>query len=167
MIGQGNTQPATEEEKDQAQRMLAAIEDYLSEDANAQAIMAELQNNAQDPATFIGEMTGQLIHMNVLAAKSEGMNISRDILLAVAAEIINAVIEMGMSAGIINIQSEQQLQQLQGDALISAVDAYMKIGDPDVNGQAAQELANKAMSGGMDSQEAQQGMINNMVGGAQ
>ena len=146
MIGQGNTQPATEEEKKQAQQMLAGIEEYLSQEETAQSIMAELQNNAQDPATYIGTMVGQLIHMSVFAARREGIVISRDILLSVAAEVVNAVIEMGMSAGLLNIQSEQQLQQLQGDALISAVDAYMKIGDPEVNGQAKIYLNNSTMA---------------------
>jgi hypothetical protein len=75
------------------------------------------------------------------------------------------MIEIAMSAGIVSIQDEQQLQQLQGDALISAVDAYMSLGDPEVDGQAAQQVMDKAVSGQMDSQEAQQGMINNMVGG--
>jgi hypothetical protein len=41
----------------------------------------------------------------------------------------------------------------------------MSLGDPEVDGQAAQQVMDKAVSGQMDSQEAQQGMINNMVGG--
>ena len=165
MIGQGNTQPATEEEKSQAQSMLASIEDYLSDESNVQGVIAEIQKGQDDPASAIGAIAGQLVHMNVYAATSKGVTISRDILLAIAAEVINAMIEIAMSAGIVSIQDEQQLQQLQGDALISAVDAYMSLGDPEVNGQAAQQVMDKAVSGQMDSQEAQQGMINNMVGG--
>lgn len=165
MIGKGNTQPATPEEQDQAQRMLASIENYLSSEENAQAIIQSMQQSGEDPSTFIGKMVGQLLHANVLSAKDAGMDISRDILIAVAAEVINAIIEMAMSAGIINIADDKQLEQLQGDSLISAIDEYMGIGDPEVNGEAAKAVANKAMSGEMDSQEAQQGMINNMVGG--
>ena len=42
----------------------------------------------------------------------------------------------------------------------------MSIGDPRVDGQAAGQVAQNVMQGQMDSPQAQQGMINNMVGGA-
>ena len=70
-----------------------------------------------------------------------------------------------MQAGIIQATDDQQLEQLQGDALIAAVDAYMQLGDEKVNGEAASKLANDVMGGQMDSSEAQQGLVNNMGGG--
>lgn len=166
MIGQGNTQPATEQEKQQAQTMLRNIEQYLDDPNVYQTIVENLRGKGGDPADLVGSLVGQLIHSQVSAAESAGVQLSRDILIAVAAEVINAVIEMAMNEGLVSIQSEEQLEQIQGDALISAIDTYMSIGDPRVDGQAAGQVAQNVMQGQMDSPQAQQGMINNMVGGA-
>ena len=68
-----------------------------------------------------------------------------------------------MEAGIVQIQDEKQLEKLQGDALIAAVDAYMNLGDDKVDGEAAAAFAEESMGGAMDSPEAQEGMINNMA----
>jgi hypothetical protein len=166
MIGQGNTQPATEQEKQQAQTMLKNIEQYLDDPKVYQTIVENLRNKGGDPADLVGSLVGQLIHSQVSAAESAGVQLSRDILIAVAAEVINAVIEMAMNEGLISIQSEEQLEQIQGDALVSAIDTYMSIGDPRVDEQAAGQVTQNVMQGQMDSPQAQQGMINNMVGGA-
>jgi len=161
MIGNGHTTPATPEEDKQAQTILSNIEEFIYDPEVQSELVAKIGEG--DPATAIGGITGQLVHMQMVVAEGTGVELSRDILIAVAAEIISALIEIAMQAGI--IQEDQQLEQLQGDALIAAVDAYMQLGDHKVNGEAASNLTQEVMGGQMDSSEAQQGLVNNMGGG--
>ena len=95
---------------------------YTTSQSN-QNLLAKIGEN--DPATAIGAITGQLIHLQVVIADGTGADISRDILISIAGEIINMLIELAMEAGMLQIQDEQQLEQIQGDSLIAAVDAYM------------------------------------------
>ena len=163
MIGNGHTTPATPEDDKQAQTILSNIEEFIYDEEVQAELVAKMGEG--DPATAIGGITGQLVHLQMVVADGTGVELSRDILIAVAAEIINALIEMAIQVGIVQAADEQQLEQLQGDALIAAVDAYMELGDSKVNGEAASKLANDVMGGQMDSPEAQQGLINNMGGG--
>jgi len=160
MIGNGHTQPATPEQDQQAQMMLSNIEEFLMDEKVQGAIVEKLSQG--EPSETIGQIAGQLVHMQVVVGDGAGANVSRDILIAVAAEVINMLIEMAMTAGIVQIQGDQQLEQLQGNALIAAVDAYMQLGDSEVNGEAAMQVTQQAMDGQLDSPGAQQGMINNM-----
>jgi|TARA_R110000824_G_scaffold35511_3_gene111235 hypothetical protein len=161
MIGQGHTTPATPEENEQAQKMMSNIEGFVLDEEVQDALIQKMSQG--EPADAIGNITGQLVHMQVVVARGAEKDISRDILLAVAAEVINLLVEVGMQAGLIQIQDEKQLEKLQGDALIAAVDAYMTLGDDKVDGEAAAAFAEESMGGAMDSPEAQQGMINNMA----
>jgi len=161
MIGQGHTKPATAEENEQAQKVMSNIEDFVLDPEVQEALIQKMSQG--EPADALGSIAGQLIHMQVVVARGAEVDISRDILLAVAAEVINLLIEVGMEAGIVQIQDEKQLEKLQGDALIAAVDAYMNLGDDKVDGEAAAAFAEESMGGEMDSPEAQEGMINNMA----
>ena len=161
MIGQGHTQPASAEDNEQAQSIMSNIEDFALDPEVQETLIQKMSEG--EPANTIGSIAGQLIHMQVFVARGAEVDVSRDILLAVAAEVINLFIELAMEAGIVQIQDEKQLEKLQGDALIAAVDAYMTLGDDKVDGEAAAAFAEESMGGGMDSPEAQQGMINNMA----
>ena len=161
MIGQGHTQPASAEDNEQAQTIMSNIEDFALDPEVQETLIQKMSEG--EPANTIGSIAGQLIHMQVFVARGAEVDVSRDILLAVAAEVINLFIELAMEAGIVQIQSDKQLEKLQGDALIAAVDAYMTLGDDKVDGEAAAAFAEESMGGGMDSPEAQQGMINNMA----
>ena len=161
MIGQGHTQPASAEDNEQAQSIMSNIEDFALDPEVQETLIQKMSEG--EPANTIGSIAGQLIHMQVFVARGAELDVSRDILLAVAAEVINLFIELAMEAGIVQIQDEKQLEKLQGDALIAAVDAYMTLGDDKVDGEAAAAFAEESMGGGMDSPEAQQGMINNMA----
>ena len=161
MIGQGHLEPATPEAEQQAQTMMTAIEEFLyAEEVQVQLVEIIGQG---DPAQAIGNITGELLHSQIMVAESQGIEVSRDILLSVGGEVINALIGMGMEAGVIQVQGEEQIQQLQGDALIAAVDSYMSLGDEGVNQQAATQLAQQAMGGQLDGSGLDQGM---MGGGA-
>ena len=163
MIGNGHTTPATPEADKQAEVILSNLEEFIYDPEVQSELVTKMGEG--DPATAIGGITGQLVHMQMVVAEGTGNELSRDILIAVAAEIINALIEIAIQAGIIQATDDQMLEQLQGDALIAAVDAYMQLGDEKVNGEAASKLANDVMGGQMDSPEAQQGLVNNMGGG--
>jgi len=161
MIGQGNTKPATAEENEQAQKVMSNIEDFVLDPEVQEALIQKMSEG--EPAETIGKIAGQLIHMQVFVARGAELDISRDILLAVAAEVINLFIEVAMEAGIVQIEDDKQLEKLQGDALIAAVDAYMTLGDDKIDGEAAAAFAEESIGGQMDSPEAQQGMIDNMA----
>jgi len=161
MIGQGHTQPASAEDNEQAQTIMSNIEDFALDPEVQETLIQKMSEG--EPANTIGSIAGQLIHMQVFVARGAEVDISRDILLAVAAEVINLFIEIAMEAGIVQIQSDKELEKLQGDALIAAVDAYMTLGDDKVDGEAAAAFAEESMGGGMDSPQAQQGMIDNMA----
>ncbi len=161
MIGNGHTQPASAEENQQAQLIMENIEEFVLDQKVQQALVEKMSQG--EPSDAIGAIAGQLVHMQVVVAEGSGLTISRDILIAVAAEVINLLIEVAMQAGIVQAQDEKQLEKLQGDALIAAVDAYMQLGDDDVNGEAAMQVTERAMGGQIDSPEAQQGLLNNMA----
>ena len=161
MIGNGHTQPASAEENQQAQLIMENIEEFVLDQKVQQALVEKMSQG--EPSDAIGAIAGQLVHMQVVVAEGSGLTISRDILIAVAAEVINLLIEVAMQAGIVQAQDEKQLEKLQGDALIAAVDAYMQLGGDDVNGEAAMQVTEQAMGGQIDSPEAQQGLINNMA----
>jgi len=161
MIGQGHTKPATAEENEQAQSVMSNIEEFVLDPEVQEALIQKMSEG--EPSETIGKIAGQLIHMQVVVARGAEVDISRDILLAVAAEVINLLIEVGMEAGIVQVQSEKQLEQIQGDALIAAVDAYMTLGDDKIDGEAAAAFAEESIGGQMDSPQAQQGMIDNMA----
>ena len=161
MIGNGHTQPASAEENEQAQLIMENIEEFVLDQKVQQALVQKMSQG--EPSDAIGAIAGQLVHMQVVVAEGSGLTISRDILIAVAAEVINLLIEVAMQAGIVQAQDEKQLEKLQGDALIAAVDAYMQLGDDDVNGQAAMQVTEQAMGGQIDSPEAQQGLLNNIA----
>ena len=161
MIGQGNTKPATAEENEQAQKVMSNIEDFVLDPEVQEALIQKMSEG--EPAEAIGKITGQLIHMQVFVARGAEVDISRDILLAIAAEVINLFIEVVMEAGIVQIEDDKQLEKLQGDALIAAVDAYMTLGDDKVDGEAAAAFAEESIGGQMDSPGAQQGMVDNMA----
>lgn len=161
MIGNGHTQPASAEENEQAQLIMENIEEFVLDQKVQQALVEKMSQG--EPSDAIGAIAGQLVHMQVVVAEGSGLTISRDILIAVAAEVINLLIEVAMQAGIVQAQDEKQLEKLQGDALIAAVDAYMQLGDDDVNGQAAMQVTEQAMGGQIDSPEAQQGLLNNIA----
>ena len=162
MIGNGHTTPATPEDDKQAQTIISNVEEFIYDQKVQAEIITKLGEG--NPATAIGGITGQLVHMQMVVAEGSGVELSRDILIAVAAEIINALLEIAIQEGIVQVTSDQQLEQIQGDALVAAVDAYMSLGDEKVNGEAASKLANDVMGGQMDSPEAQQGLVNNMTG---
>jgi len=161
MIGQGHTKPASAEDNEQAQLIMSNIEDFVLDPEVQEALIQKMSEG--EPAEAIGKIAGQLIHMQVFVARGAELDISRDILLAVAAEVINLFIEVAMEAGIVQIEDDKQLEQLQGDALIAAVDAYMTLGDDKIDGEAAAAFAEESIGGQMDSPEAQQGMIDNMA----
>lgn len=161
MIGNGHTQPASAEENQQAQLIMENIEEFVLDQKVQQALVQKMSQG--EPSDAIGAIAGQLVHMQVVVAEGSGLTISRDILIAVAAEVINLLIEVAMQAGIVQEMDEKLLEKLQGDALIAAVDAYMQLGDDDVNGEAAMQVTERAMGGQMDSPEAQQGLLNNMA----
>jgi len=165
MIGQGNTQPATEQENKQAQIILQNVEGYLADEEAYALVVQKIQEGGDDPAVMIGAIVGQLLHAQMVSAQEAGAEFSRDILIAVAAEVVNAIIEVAMNEGLINVQEEGQLDQIQGDAMIAAVDAYMTLGDNGVDKESAGQFTRGVMEGNMDSPQAQQGMIGNMVGG--
>ena len=162
MIGNGHTAPATGKEDSDAQTLLANVEEFIYDESVQQELLAKIGEN--DPATAIGAITGQLIHLQVVIADGTGAEISRDILMSIAGEIINMLIELAMEAGMLQIQDEQQLEQIQGDSLIAAVDAYMSLGDEKVDGEAASRLTEEVMGGQVDSAEAQQGLLGDMSG---
>ena len=162
MIGNGQTVPATGKEDGHAQTLIANVEEFIYDESVQQDLLAKIGEG--DPATAIGAITGQLIHLQVVIADGTGADISRDILISIAGEIINMLIELAMQAGILQIQDEQQLEKIQGDSLIAAVDSYMTLGDDKVNGEAAAQLTEGVMGGQVDSPEAQQGMIGSMSG---
>ena len=160
MIGNGQIQPATPEQNKQAEVVLSNIEEFLLDEEVHGAIVQKMGEG--EPADTIGQIAGQLVHMQVMVAEGSGLELSREILIAVTGEVVNILIDMGMSAGIIQIQDDTQLEQLQGNAMIVAADTYMRLGDEKVNGQAAMQLTQQAMDGQLDTPDSQQGLINNM-----
>ena len=67
MIGQGHTTPATPEENEQAQKMMSNIEGFVLDEEVQDALIQKMSQG--EPADAIGNITGQLVHMQVVVAR--------------------------------------------------------------------------------------------------
>jgi len=89
----------------------------------------------------LGTIAGQMVNKEVNAATQEGVEISRDILIGVAGELINALAEIALHEGIMYKGNEESQEQLQGEALIYAVERYGELGDPGMKPEGPIRLA--------------------------
>ena len=67
MIGNGQIKPATPEQNKQAEVVLSNIEEFLLDEEVHAAIVQKMGEG--EPADTIGQIAGQLVHMQVMVAE--------------------------------------------------------------------------------------------------
>ena len=136
----------TPEEEGQVDSLLGTMLDFVWGDGY-DTIVKKLQSGQDNPEKTFGTIAGQMVNKEVNAATQEGVEISRDILIGVAAELINALAEIAVHEGIIKKGSEEAQDQIQGEALIYAVERYGELGDPGMNPEGPIRLAQSILKG--------------------
>jgi hypothetical protein len=100
--------------------------------------MERSPNNLQQT---IGGWAGRMVNVEVKSAAEGGVNVSRDILIGVAAEIINAVAEIAKKEKLWKPANDKEEEQFQGEALMYALEKYGELGDEGLNPQKSMEMA--------------------------
>jgi len=113
----------TDQEGRQVDMLLGSILDFVW-DEGYDEIKSRLESGRTNLEQTIGHIAGQMVNREVQAASSAGVEVSRDILLGVGAEVINAISEIAVKEGILNAGSDVQQDEFQGEALIYAIQKY-------------------------------------------
>jgi len=143
--------PSESEEK-QLDMLVGALKDFIW-DEGYDAIVEKIQAGQDDLAETIGVIAGRMINREVKASDEGGNPFSRDLLYAAGAEIVNELFNLAENAGLYKVASEEQNQQVQGEALIYAAQKYVDEGDDKIDPSGSMKLAAKAVRGGYPQEE--------------
>lgn len=133
-------QEPTKEEEGQIDILLGSILDFVWGDGYEE-IKGRMERNPNNLQETIGGWAGRMVNVEVKSAAQEGVNVSRDILIGVAAEVVNAVAEIAKKEKIWKPSGDKEEDQFQGEALIYAVQMYGELGDEGLNPQQPMEMA--------------------------
>lgn len=130
----------TPEEEGQVDMILGQILDFIW-DTGYETIVKKLRDGQSNLPEAMGHIAGQMVNREVQAASKGGVEVSRDILIGIANEVVNALAEVAVHEGIMKTKSEDQQQKEQGEALIYAVQKYGELGDPGLDPQQPMQMA--------------------------
>jgi len=136
----------TPDEEGQVDALLGTMLDFVWGDGYDN-IVKKLRSGQDNLEQALGTIAGQMVNKEVNAATQEGVEISRDILIGVAGELINALAEIALHEGIMYKGNEESQEQLQGEALIYAVERYGELGDPGMKPEGPIRLAQSILKG--------------------
>ena len=144
-------EPTTEEEGviDMA---LGAIKDFIG-DEGYDEIVSRLEQSQGGLQQAIGEMAGRMVNREVMASDEGGNPISRDLLYALGAEVVNELYNVAEKEGIYKKGDDRQDQESQGESLIYAEEKYVEMGDDQIDPSGSMKLAANAMRGGYPEEE--------------
>ena len=127
-----NLPEPTPEEESQVDMLLGSLLDFVWGDGY-EAIVERMQANPTGLQQTIGEWVGQMVNVEVQSASEGGVDVSRDILIGVADELINNIAEIAVKEGLWNPANDQEQEQFQGEALMFAIQHYGEMGDEGLN----------------------------------
>ena len=130
----------TPEEESQVDMLLGTLLDFVWGDGY-DAIVERMKANPTGLQQTIGEWAGQMINVEVKSAGQGGVNVSRDILIGVADELINNIAEIAVKEGLWSPANELEEEQFQGEALMFAIQHYGEMGDEGLNPDAMMKNA--------------------------
>ena len=138
--------PPTPDEEKQLDMAVGAIKDFIW-DEGYEEIVSRLEGEQGNIEQAIGTMAGRMINREVMASDEGGNSISRDLLFAIGAEVVNELYNVAENAGLYQKGSEQVDQEAQGQSLIYAAQKYMEMGDDQVDPSGPMKLAANAIRG--------------------
>ena len=133
-------QQPTEEEESQVDMLLGGILDFVWGEGYDE-IKGRMERNPNKLQETVGKWAGRMVNVEVKAAGQAGVNVSRDILIGVAAEVINAIAEIAVKEKLWKPANDKEEDQFQGEALMYAVQMYGELGDEGLNPQQPMEMA--------------------------
>ena len=142
---QDNVEPANTQELQQADFLLGGIKDRIW-DEDYDQVVASLKKGG-DLEKSVGSLAGELVNNEVKMAQAEGVNVSREILIAVGAEVVNELAELAVHEGLIELKDDSYAQEFQAGAMVHAVNRYSELGDEGINPVDSIELAQTIMRG--------------------
>jgi hypothetical protein len=114
-------QEPTKEEESQVDMLLGGILDFVWGDGYDE-IKGRMERSPNNLQQTIGGWAGRMVNVEVKSAAEGGVNVSRDILIGVAAEIINAVAEIAKKEKLWKPANDKEEEQFQGEALMYALE---------------------------------------------
>lgn len=110
-----------------------------------EGIKAKLRES-QDLPRDIGSLTFTMVEQATLQAKDAGVELDMDILMGVAAEIIDSLLQLAEAIGLIETADDDDLRE---ESMMSAVEAYITMANPsEEERQAAQQLLDQMSESG-------------------
>ena len=147
-----NLPEPTPEEENQIDIFLGTLKDFIW-DEGYNTIVGKLKKGQDKLPETIGDMAGRMVNKEVKASDSAENSVSRDLLFGIGAEVVNELFEVAANEGLYKKTNEQEQQADQGEALISAVEKYGNMGDPQMNPQGLMKMASSALRGGYPEEE--------------
>jgi len=148
-----NLPQPTPEEEGQIDMLLGTLKDFIWDDGY-NSIVTKLQTSQDKLPEKIGEIAGRMVNKEVKSADEAQNPVSRDVLFSIGAEVVNELFEVASQEGLYKKTSDEQEQSDQGEALISAVEKYGKMGDPQMQPQGLMQLASSVLKGGYPEEQA-------------
>tara|TARA_R110002020_G_scaffold475930_1_gene714612 strand:+ start:8079 stop:8675 length:597 start_codon:yes stop_codon:yes gene_type:complete len=136
----------TPEEEGQVDQLLGSMLDFVWGDGY-DTIVNKIRSGQDNLEKTLGNIAGQMVNKEVVAAGEAGVNVSRDILIGVAAELINNLAEIALHEEIMYKGNDESQEQMQGEALIYAIERYGELGDPGMDPQQPVRLAQSILRG--------------------
>lgn len=116
--------PSAEDEK-QARIFMANVVDFIYGDG-LDSISRSLKTQGQPVNKTVGEITAELVGVQLDSAEVGGKPISQDIWMALGAEVVNQLYELAYALGVWAPQGDQQAQQEMSTSLNYAVNLFVE-----------------------------------------
>tara|TARA_R110002020_G_scaffold260573_5_gene474872 strand:- start:25 stop:666 length:642 start_codon:yes stop_codon:yes gene_type:complete len=136
----------TPEEEEQVDMVLGAVTDSIWDDKYDE-VLDKLKKGESDLPKTIGELGAELLFEEVMAALEQGIEVSNNIKLSIAAEINFELAELAASQKLIEFKSDEHAQKFQGEALIYGLERYGELGDPTIDPEETIDVAQKILAG--------------------
>lgn len=104
----GDEQEVNPDDQDVFDLIVANASDFIHNEKNSQGILKAIQGG--NAAQMIGQVAANILEQVASAAANSGRNVTAEMALGAAAEIIGEIIELGQAAGVLKDDPET-LQQ--------------------------------------------------------
>lgn len=136
----------TEEEESQIDMVLGPITDSIW-DSRYDEVVKILKKGESDLPKAVGNLGAEMLFEEIMAAMEQGIEVSNNIKLGMAAEINFELAEVAANEKLIDFKSDEHAQKFQGEALIYGLERYGELGDPSIDPEEVIGVAENILAG--------------------